>query len=86
MPSVREGEAARAHRCGGTGGVVEPATTEEQGGAPPMARTLSRSSLPSPRRPEERGDRGENVIWAPPFLLILCVKLTCGSHGIYYFS
>ncbi len=33
---------------------------------------------------ERRGETGPT--WVPPFLIILCVKLTCGSHVFYYFS
>jgi hypothetical protein len=36
-----------------------------------------------------KGDEDRDDMWGPRgshhFLIILCVKLTCGSHGFYYF-
>jgi hypothetical protein len=34
------------------------------------------------REEKERG--AENDWWGPPFFINLCVKLTCGSHEVFF--
>lgn len=61
--------------------------------ASPLASALCSAAAPAAAHPAppagerevgERDEGSEDDAWAPP-LFIICVKLTCGSHGFYYF-